>query len=179
MQLIMNDDPKMDVLFTCYDALKSLDTADSKWVLSQLANRLGLTKTVEVSITPKAPVGRKSVDSEKPEDASAEEDDGFAEAFSKVNPRTEDKKVLFAAWFLFGKKGPQDFKGLQVSKRLAQTGHRINSVSVCLGRLKALKPALVFQVRSTGNKKQSRKIYRLTDEGIKAAQQMMEPPAEE
>lgn len=168
----------MDVLFTCYDALKSLDIADGKWVMSQLANRLRITQPIEVSIKPKATVERKPVDTEKTEDASAEQDDGFAEAFSKVNPKTEDKKVLFAAWYLFGRNGAQDFKGLQVSKRLKQTGHRINSVTVSLGRLKTLKPALVIQVRSTVNKKQSRKIYRLTDEGIKAAQQLSAPPAE-
>jgi len=179
MIIVMNNDPKMDVLFTCYDALKSLAGEDGGWVISQLANRLGIPKTMDVSIKPKGLAERKLVDAEKPNGTSGVGDDDFAEAFAKANPQTEDKKVLFAAWCLFGKNGPQDFKGLQVSKRLAVSGNAVNSVSVCLGRLRNQKPALVLQIGSTGNRKQSRKIYRLTEAGIKAAQQMLECPAEQ
>jgi hypothetical protein len=175
----MTNDPKMDVLFTCYDAVKSLDAEGKEWVISQLSNRLGITKSRDVSVKQTAPNERKLVDTEKPKDEAVDADDGFAEALSNANPQTEDKKVLFAAWFLFGRNGPpRDFKALQLSKRLAPTGHGVNNVSVCLGRLKILKPALVLQVGKSGTKKQSRKFYRITDAGIKAAKQMLEPPAE-
>ncbi|MGA2557312.1 MAG: hypothetical protein ABSG04_13665 [Verrucomicrobiota bacterium] len=174
----MNPDPKIDVLLTCYDALKTLDTESQKCVISQLASRLGGVKTSDLSIKPKAPNERMLPHAEKPSDSSGAPDDGFAVAFSKANPKTEDHKVLFAAWFLFGRIETQEFRGIQVSKRLTQTGHGVNSVSVCLGRLKHLKPALIVQVRSTGNKRQSRKIYRLTDEGVKTARQMLESPSE-
>lgn len=175
----MNNDPKMDVLFTCYDALKSLQTADRKWVISQLASRLEITNTVGVSIKPPALDEEKRVATEKPNDTAAEADEGFAEAFVRVNPQTEDKKVLFAAWLLFGRNGVKDFKGSQITKKLELSGHGINSVSVCLGRLKVLRPAHVVQVGSTGKSRQSRKIYRLTAPGVKAAQQMLESAGEQ
>jgi hypothetical protein len=172
----MNSDPKIEVLLSCYDALRNLEVEDQKYVIWQLANRLGPPKADQLTAKPNPPDKRILAEADETGDSSTATDEGFAEAFSKANPQTEDKKVLFTAWFLFGRKKPQDFKGLQITKRLQQTGHGVNSVSVCLGRLKQLKPSLVVQMGSTGNKKQSRKIYRLTEEGIRAAQQMQESP---
>lgn len=174
----MNTDPKMDVLFTCYDSLRSLQVDDRKWVLAQLAGRLAQTQTPDTNIQPKAHEARKSVGKEEPADESTAAQDGFAEAFAKANPQTEDKKVLFTAWFLFGRNGTREFKGYQITKALEQTGHGVNSVSVCLGRLKTQKPAMVVQVAASGNKRQSRKSYKLTDAGIRAAQLLSTPPAD-
>lgn len=168
----MKDKPKTDVLFSCYDALNTLNDEDKKWVLSALYSRLEGKGQSDVKSMPKSNRPEAKSDVVTTGESNHVEDDGFAEAFSKVNPTTEDKKVLFTAWYLFGRDVLQQFRGFDITKRLKQTGHAVNSVSVCLGRLKAQKPALVVQVGAGGNKKQSRKSYRLTDEGVKAASQM-------
>lgn len=179
----MNTEPKIDVLLTCHEALGTLAVEDKKWVIAQLSSRIGApAKSV---VPPKTTVAKTSEPLDDGGDETgttslADSNNGdFAELFSKANPKTEDKKVLFASWLLFGRNSVQDFKGVEVGKKLKDTGHAVNNLSVSFGRLMKLKPQLVVQVGRGGNAKQSRKSYRLTSEGCKAAEKMLTSPDNE
>lgn len=168
----MNGEPKIDALLTCHDALNTLGLDDRKWVIAQLSSRIGVSSSrVAVPTQGSQPLDEISKDSE-PSAVDASDGDDFAELFSQANPKTEDQKVLFASWLLYGKNGIQNFKGLDVSRKLKLTGHEVNNLSMCLIRLGKLKPALVVQMGKDGNSRQARKSYRITSEGCKAAQKL-------
>jgi len=175
----MNTEPKIDILLTCHEALGTLAVDDKKWVIAQLSSRITAGGGVSKMVAPQKANSGKTPSNDGDESADSVDltgsNDDFAELFSKASPQTEDQKVLLGAWLLFGRNGVKKFRGLDVSKQLKLTGHEVNSVTVSLGRLGKLKPALVVQIAKDGKSKQARKSYSITSEGCKAAQKLLTP----
>jgi len=93
--------------------------------------------------------------------------------YSAVSPASDASRALVVGYWFQVMQGEQDLDGFQINKELKHLGHGVTNITTALSSLIERKPQLVIQTRKSGNSKQARKRYRLTDAGIKAVERMI------
>jgi hypothetical protein len=116
----------------------------------------------------------------KPEDGevtaqtgSASTFEDFASLVDACSPTTDSLKALVAGYWLQVCQGNQSFDGQSANKELKQLGHAAGNITRALSALIGQKPALVLQLRKSGNTRQARKMYKVTEAGIRKVKAMM------
>lgn len=98
----------------------------------------------------------------------------FASLADACGANTDSLKALVGGYWVQVCQGNQGFDGASVNKELKNLGHGIGNITVALNSLIAQKPAYVLQLRKSGNTKQARKLYKVTEAGIKKVKAMIE-----
>jgi hypothetical protein len=98
----------------------------------------------------------------------------LADVFSAANPGTHDYKALVVGFWFQAVKGASDLDAQAVNTELKQLGHGLKNITAAFAALISARPQLAIQVRKAGTTKQARKRYRLTNEGLKRVQLMLE-----
>lgn len=98
----------------------------------------------------------------------------FAELFNAANPGTERDKALIAAYWIQVCQNSDSFPAQVLNDELKNLGHGIGNITDALTQLKNDRPALALQLKKSGTSKQARKIYKLTHEGLKRVQQLIQ-----
>jgi Transcriptional regulator PadR-like family len=93
--------------------------------------------------------------------------------YSTVSPASDSARALVVGYWFQVMQGEQDLDGFQINKELKHLGHGVTNITTALSSLIERKPQLVIQTRKSGNSKQARKRYRLTDAGVKAVERML------
>ena len=97
----------------------------------------------------------------------------LAELFERANPSTEAQRVLVASYYFQEHQDHDDVDAYSINTELKHLGHGAGNITRAFAKLIRRKPALVMQVRKSGSSQQSRKRYRVTNEGSKAVQRML------
>ena len=97
----------------------------------------------------------------------------FASLFDACSPNTDSFRALVGAYWVQVCQGNQGFDGQSVNKELKNLGHGLGNITMALNPLIAQKPAYVLQLRKSGNTKQARKLYKVTEAGIKKVKAMI------
>jgi hypothetical protein len=116
---------------------------------------------------------RPQVEEPTPEDKDQRSFEDFATLFDACGPNTDSLRALVGAYWVQVCQGNQGFDGQSVNKELKHLGHGIGNITVALNPLIAQKPAYVLQLRKSGNTKQARKLYKVTEAGIKKVKAMI------
>jgi hypothetical protein len=107
------------------------------------------------------------------EPASSPTFPSLPDLYSAVSPASDSSRALVVGYWFQVMQGEQDLDGFQINKELKHLGHGVSNITTALTSLIERKPQLVIQTRKSGNSKQARKRYRLTDAGIKAVERML------
>lgn len=99
----------------------------------------------------------------------------FHELFDAANPSTSVEKALVAGYWFQVLKGQEDLDSQQLNKELKNLGHPSTNITRDLDSLINKTPRHVMQIRKDGSTRQARKKYKLTREGIKAVDRMLNP----
>ncbi len=164
----MDRDAELAAMGAVAKALEPLEEQARQRVIGWAASRFG----VSVPATSK----RSATDQQR---ANAEEMarggfETFAELFAAVGPKTDKDKALVAAYWAQICQGQPNFPAQALNASLKDLGHGLSNVTVSLDGLKEEKPALILQLKKSGTSKQSRKTYKLTNEGAKRIRQMLD-----
>ncbi len=98
----------------------------------------------------------------------------FAELFNRADPKTQEEKVLCAAYWVQEIEGKEQWKSSDLQKLLKDQGEVIEEISRVLNRAIKKRPSPILQLRKNGNSKQARKDYKMTQHGIDNVVQMLE-----
>lgn len=93
--------------------------------------------------------------------------------YAAVSPASDASRALVVGYWFQVMQGEQDLDGFQINKELKHLGHGVTNITTALSSLIERKPQLVIQTRKSGNSKQARKRYRLTDAGVKAVERVI------
>jgi hypothetical protein len=104
--------------------------------------------------------------------------DTFAELFAAADPTTEREKALLAAYWEQVCRAQASLASQTLNDLLKDLGHGVGNITDALSALKDERPALVLQLKKSGTSKQARKTYKLTVEGIRRVQSMIDASAE-
>lgn len=116
------------------------------------------------------PMGQESPVGRHPEPKSLND---IADLFDLANPTSGPERALLGAYWLQGIGATEDFDSQTVNSALKNLGYPSSNITSDFSKLMNRKPRLVQQVRKDGKTKQARKKYKLTREGIRAAEQML------
>jgi len=105
--------------------------------------------------------------------ASTSKYETFADLFDAGHPATEKDKALMAAYWVQVVEGSGSFQSQSLNDLLKDLGHGIGNITEALNQLKDERPALVLQLKKSGNSRQARKTYKLTIEGSKRVDAMI------
>jgi hypothetical protein len=97
----------------------------------------------------------------------------FAELYDAAGPSNDEEKLLTAAYWHQKVREQVSFQALELNRDLKNLGHGVGHINRVLATSIQKKPALVLQLRKSGNSQQSRKTYKLTGEGVKAVERMI------
>jgi len=99
--------------------------------------------------------------------------DSFAELFEAAAASTEREKALVAAFWVQVSQSQPSFGSQPLNDALKDLGHGVGNITDALTALKDDRPALILQLKKSGSSKQARKTYKLTQEGIRRVQDMI------
>lgn len=97
----------------------------------------------------------------------------IADLMDAANPTTIVQYVLVASYWFQVVMGQESFTGQAVNGELKDLGHPASNITDSFNSLIKRKPPAVRQVQKSGNTKQARKLYRLTEVGIRAVESMI------
>jgi hypothetical protein len=118
---------------------------------------------------------RASVGAPRPEPEAETPADfqDFASLADACNPGTDSLRALVAGYWLQVVQGAQGFDAQSANNELKNLGHPSANITVSLGTLIKQRPSLVLQLRKSGNTKQARKLYKVTESGIRKVRSML------
>lgn len=145
-------------------AFAGLDKDAQGRVLRWAADRFGMTQ-MPTRVADKALVA--------PPAASVTEFSSLAELYGAADPATDAEKALVVGYWLQYVSGQQDLESQTINTELKQLGHGVGNITKALETLKERKPQLAVQTRKSGSTRQARKKYRITEEGRKVVQHML------
>jgi hypothetical protein len=104
---------------------------------------------------------------------TATEFEDFASLVDATHPETDPMRALVAGYWLQVCKGGPSFDAQSANTELKHLGHPSSNITMALGALINQKPSLVLQLRKSGNTKQARKSYKITESGIRKVRAML------
>lgn len=79
---------------------------------------------------------------------------------------------MVAAYWVQVCQGTGSFQSQSLNDGLKDLGHGIGNITEALSQLKDDRPALLLQLKKSGNTRQARKTYKLTQAGMKRVEEM-------
>jgi len=167
----MTQDPEIKAMSDVATALAGLDQDAIRRIIEWAADRY------QVRILPGRTLGTPDLsdreDTTEPPQVDPGLYDDFAAFFDAIDPQTSIDKALVAAYWFQVVNGADDIDAYSLNKELKHLGHQSTNITRDLAALIKKKPRLMMQVRKSGNKKQARKRYKITVEGIRAVETML------
>jgi len=97
----------------------------------------------------------------------------LADFFTAVSPIQEADKALVVGYWFQVIEGVPDLDGFTLNRELKHLGHGISNITSALDTLMSRKPSLVIQTKKSGISRQARKKYKLTREGERSVERMV------
>jgi hypothetical protein len=98
----------------------------------------------------------------------------FSDLFDAANPSTGLERILVCAYWFQVIQGQSDFDSQSLNTELKNFGHPSANITRDMDSLANRSPKLILQTRKEGQSKQARKKFKLTREGIREVQRLLE-----
>ncbi len=98
----------------------------------------------------------------------------FSDLFDAASPSTGLERILVCAYWFQIVQGQADFDSQSLNTELKNFGHPSANITRDMDSLINRSPKLVLQTRKEGNSKQARKKFKLTREGIREVERLLE-----
>lgn len=152
---------EIDAMKVIDSAMGSLDPEESKRVLRWAVDKFGQSA---VTLEPERSAQRGA-------DPVAFE--RISDLMDAALPRSIVDHVLVASYWFQVVQGRENFTGQEVNAALKDLGHPSANITDSYNSLIKRKPPAVRQVQKSGSSKQARKLYRLTNEGVREVARML------
>lgn len=152
-------DPELAAMQQISEALKDLASEARGRVLTWVISKYDVMLSSPVSPAPPMPP------------ATATEFVEFADLFHAANPQTHAERALVASYWLTS--NGEAFQSQAANALLKDLGFQVPNITDALSQCMREKPALVVQVKKSGNSQQARKSYKVTDAGTRRVRAML------
>jgi|SRR3990172_6823829 len=166
---------ELEAMKTIAEALRKLDDGAVRRVL-RWANDAFSTKATSVTDVLRPELPAQTVNGAPTATASELrlQFETLAEFYSAADPQQDSEKALVVGYWVQVCESEGDFDGMNVNKKLKDLGHGVGNITVAFNALIKRRPQLVIQTKKSGTTKQARKLYRLTVEGQKTVERMLQ-----
>jgi hypothetical protein len=173
----MSEDTELDALRSVLASLTPLDSGARERVISWIIKRL----EIKFGSSGDDPLvaDTNAYREERPARMRRNESpvDGYptlAELFAAVNPKTSGQKALVVGYWKHAKEEVSSFDAQSINTELKHMGHHIPNITEAMNELQRQRPQLAVQLKKAGTTKQARKTYKITTEGIRMVEGMLD-----
>ncbi|MBI3317610.1 MAG: hypothetical protein HYZ90_00470 [Candidatus Omnitrophica bacterium] len=167
----MEKDPELTAMTSVAQALEGLDERTTARVLKWAFDRFGVS-------TKFLGAGKGSGGTEKfplaQDDNEVEKFKDLPTLYDAANPTTASEKALVVGYWFQEIEGNENFESQALNTKLKNMGHGVKNITRAFDVLQNMTPRLVIQIQKSGQTKQARKKYKVTTEGIRKVQEMMQ-----
>jgi hypothetical protein len=157
----MTEDKELKAMSAVAEAISGLDEAEQARVLAWVASRFN------VSIGPtRRGSGSAAADTGNGQEQGEVVFEAFVDLFDKANPKSDAEKAAVAAYWSQVIGGDATWASQPLNSALKDLGYGLGNITDALNSLQERKPAWVRQVSKSGQNRQGRKTYKLTQAGI-------------
>ena len=161
------NDPELEALATIAKALSELTDEQRSNVLLYVNARYRAQAQLRRA-------DAKLIGPPEADNAGTEEFESLGDFFDAADPQSEADRALVVAYWLQVVEGASDFESFPVNKHLKNLGHPVSNITRAFDSLMGQTPRLILQTSKSGSSKQARKKYKVTREGTKRIQLMLE-----
>ena len=157
-------------------ALEPLDDTARIRVLTYITSVLGLSARFAVGRAASAEDDFGREGEQRDADEAAQKEPicrSFAELYARADPQKNGEKALVAGYWLQVCQGAESFTSASANKELTNLGHRLPNITDAIDSTKNQKPQPILQIKKSGTSRQARKLYKLSDGGIKRIEEMI------
>ena len=166
---VIPEDNEPGAMSQVWNALAPLDEAAQARVIRWAADKFN------VAVSSARPTATSRSDTRDPGSSGADDaPEDLAGFYHAASPRTDAEKVLVVAYYLQKLQGQSDVDSFTVNSELKQLGFGVGNVTRAFDSLMAQKPQLVMQTRKSGSSRQARKKFRVTDQGLRTIDRMLQ-----
>ena len=160
-------DNEIQAMAAIAEIVEGLGDVQRERVIRYIAERFNIA---DAASGPKS--GGGGSQKQKASEARPEFED-FASLVDATQPETDSMRALVAGYWLQVCQGAPSFDAQSANNELKHLGHAASNITVSLSGLISQKPALVLQLRKSGSSKQARKLYKVTEAGVRKVKKMM------
>lgn len=164
---------ELDAMRIVAQALQSIEPASRERVLRWAMDRFAAAPALPSTPMTASEARRSTTLTPVTSDLSTHQSEALAELYAACDPRTDADKTLIVSYWLQEVQGAQGIDAQSVNSELKQLGHGVGNITRAFDRLKETRPQLMIQTKKSGTTRQARKTYRVTVEGRRCVQAMM------
>ncbi|MEA2588718.1 MAG: hypothetical protein QOH66_1645 [Actinomycetota bacterium] len=168
--------PEIEAMSAVANAVMDLEDDERNRVIRWAAERFGVTLTGGGGRRAPRSGRDDTTDDDLTEEEITAEVPGFehfAELFAAAEPKTNEDKALVAAYWLQAIQGNDKWQSTALTKELKNLGHAMPNITDALTSNMKKKPQRIIQLQKSGNSRQARKTYKVTQEGLIYVQGML------
>jgi len=164
-------DSELEAMSAILRSLEPLDNAARRRVLTWAMDRLSIEEAGAAKRAPKPGVEAPSAE---PNPLGLAQFASLGDAYTASGPPdTESRRALVVAAYLQEVEGCE-ITGFEINSRLKHLGFGVQNITLAMNSLINARPQLAIQVRKSGASKQARKLYRVTAEGLKEVEALLQ-----
>ncbi|MGH7179590.1 MAG: hypothetical protein ACREJC_19600, partial [Tepidisphaeraceae bacterium] len=160
------DDKQLNAMQKIVQAFDGLDETDLKVVLGFIAMRYGAAKLPAPQVPGRTATGVGAQDSTGAADP-AEGYATFPDLYHAASPETESDKALVAGYWAQVCQQKDSFDSFSANSALKDMGYTVSNITRAFDFLMSQDPKYVMQVKKSGTSRQARKMFKLTQAGLK------------
>jgi len=155
------------------DALAELPREMARRVIASVSTLLGMQPAHAPRVPSTNPGASGQPRRDPPVGVKADEFEDLASLSASARPTDGPEKALVVAYWKQIREQLPEWTAQAVNTELKHMGEQLPNITGTLNLLKDRKPALVVQLKKSGNTRQARKQYKLTSAGIKEVETML------
>lgn len=159
----MNEDSEISAMRIVAEALEPIDSDARIRVLTWAGKRFA------VELSGFAASGRSGGEA----GVQGARFESFADLYDAAAPATDVRKALVGGYWFQIVQRAEGFTSQEVNDRLKDLGHALGNVTRAFDHLREQVPALALQIQKSGKSRQARKVYKLTQAGIREVESML------
>jgi hypothetical protein len=173
----MGDDTELDALRNVLASLTPLDSGARErvmsWIIKRLHIKFGSSGDDGVAADA-SPYREERQARTRRDEAPVDRHETLAELFAAVNPKTAGQKALVVGYWKQVREDVLSFDAQSINTELKHMGHHVPNITEAMNELQRQRPQLAVQLKKSGTTKQARKTYKVTTEGIRMVEGMLD-----
>lgn len=163
------DDKQIIAITKVVEALKGLEESDLRVVLGFIGMRYGGVVHGPATSMDES-VGGSGMDRAIATPGSFAT---FPDLYHAASPETESDKALVAGYWVQICQHKDGFDSFTANSALKDMGYTVSNITRALDSLMASDPKYVQQIKKSGQSRQARKVFKVTQAGIKRVAEML------
>ncbi len=158
------------------EALKGLEDDAIRRVLVWASDHFGIKIGIAKNMANNQDIKTESI-SEQSVGGNIDDYTDLAELFAVAQPKTDADKALVVSYWKQFKEGNTAIDSQSVNTSLKHMGYGVGNITRAFENLKKTKPVLMIQLQKSGTSIQARKTYKVTTEGKKYVENLLQDTA--